>query len=61
MALRNGWLGLALLPIAVFLSGVITLAQAAAGYWLDQYNALLYLASFQLDRELEQIQRQGAD
>lgn len=61
MALRNGWLGMAFFPIAVLLSGVITSpAQAADGYWLDQYNALLYLTSFQLDRELEQMQRQGA-
>jgi hypothetical protein len=45
MALRNGWLGLALLPIAVLLSGVITPAQAADGNWLDQYNVLLYVTS----------------
>ena len=46
--------------LGALLSGVITPAQAADGYWLDQYNALLYLASFQLDRELAQMQRQGA-
>ena len=46
--------------LGALVSGVITPAQAADGYWLDQYNALLYLASFQLDRELEQTQRQGA-
>ena len=46
--------------LGALLSSVITPARAADGYWLDQYNALLYLASFQLDRELEQMQRQGA-
>ena len=46
--------------LGALLSSVITPARAADGYWLDQYNALLYLASFQLDRELELMQRQGA-
>ena len=45
--------------LGALVSGVITPAQAADGYWLDQYNALIYLASFQLDRELQQMQRQG--
>ena len=60
MALRLGRLSAALLPFFAVLSGVITPAQAADGYWLDQFNAALYVASFQLDRELEQMQRQGA-
>jgi len=33
--------------------------RAADGYWLDQYNALLYLASFRLDPELQAMRRQG--
>jgi hypothetical protein len=35
-------------------------SSAEDGYWLDQYNALLYLSIFRLGRELEQMQRQGA-
>ena len=34
--------------------------KAADGYWLDQYNALLYLGLFRLDPELEAMRRQGA-
>ena len=34
--------------------------RAADGYWLDQYNALLYLGSFRLDPELLAMRRQGA-
>ena len=46
--------------LGALVNAVITRAQAADGYWLDQYNALLYMESFQLDRELEQMQREGA-
>jgi hypothetical protein len=35
-------------------------AQAADGYWLDQYNALLYLGSLRLDPELREMRRAGA-
>lgn len=35
-------------------------AVAADGYWLDQYNALFYLSTFQLDRELAEMRRNGA-
>ena len=34
--------------------------KAADGYWLDQYNALLYLGLFRLDPELEAMRQQGA-
>ena len=34
-------------------------AKAADAYWLDQHNALLYLSSFQLDKELKEMNQQG--
>ena len=33
---------------------------AVDAYWLDQHNALLYLTTFQLDRELKQMSKEGA-
>lgn len=33
--------------------------KAADAYWLDQHNALLYLSTFQLDRQLKEMGRQG--
>ena len=37
-----------------------TPARSADGYWLDQYNVLLFLASLCLDRELAEIRRDGS-
>lgn len=34
-------------------------ARAADGYWLDQYNAIFYLASFQLDHQLVAMRQAG--
>ena len=50
---------LALIVPAAFLAAPQTV-RAADGYWLDQYNALLYLGSFRLDPELLAMRRQGA-
>lgn len=35
-------------------------AMAADGYWLDQYNALLFVGLFRLDTELEEMKEKGA-
>jgi hypothetical protein len=35
-------------------------ARSADGYWLDQYNVFLFLASLRLDRELAEIRRAGS-
>jgi len=35
-------------------------ANAADGYWLDQYNALLFVGLFRLDKELEEMKQKGA-
>ena len=35
-------------------------ALAADGYWLDQYNALLYTATLRLDSEFAEMRHQGA-
>jgi len=35
-------------------------AVAADGYWLDQYNALLFVGLFRLDKELEEMKQKGA-
>jgi hypothetical protein len=35
-------------------------AMAADGYWLDQYNALLFMGLFRLDAELEEMKQKGA-
>jgi len=35
-------------------------ARAADGYWLDQYNALVFLGLFRLDPELQAMRQQGA-
>lgn len=37
-----------------------TPSRSADGYWLDQYNVLLFLASLRLDRELAEIRRDGS-
>lgn len=35
-------------------------ATAADGYWLDQYNALLFIASMRLDAEFKEMRLKGA-
>lgn len=35
-------------------------AVAADGYWLDQYNTLLFIGLFRLDKELEEMKQKGA-
>lgn len=35
-------------------------AVASDGYWLDQYNALLFIGLFRLDTELEEMKQKGA-
>jgi hypothetical protein len=35
-------------------------AKAVDAYWLDQYNALLYISTFRLDAELKEMKQQGA-
>ena len=35
-------------------------AVAADGYWLDQYNALLFIGLFRLDKELKEMKQKGA-
>ena len=50
---------LALIVPAAFLVAPQTV-RAADGYWLDQYNALLFLGSFRLDPELQAMRQQGA-
>ena len=44
---------------SILLAATPTGAKAADAYWLDQYNALLYLGTFQLDNELRQISQEG--
>ena len=36
-------------------------AKAADAYWLDQHNALLYLSTFQLDKELKEMRKEGTN
>ena len=36
-------------------------ADAVEAFWLDQYNALLYLSSFRLDAELKAMKARGAN
>ena len=43
----------------VLFAATPTGVKAADAYWLDQYNALLYLSTFQLDNELRQIGKEG--
>lgn len=38
-----------------------TAAVAADGYWLDQYNALLFMGLLRLDPELMEMKQSGAD
>lgn len=35
-------------------------AKAVEGFWLDQYNAILYLGIWRLDDELKEMQGKGA-
>ena len=35
-------------------------ANAADAFWLDQYNVLFYIATFQLDNELKEMKSRGA-
>ncbi len=45
----------------LIISPIITLpSHAAEGYWLDQYSALLYMASFNLDSQFSEMKRRGA-
>ena len=46
---------------SVLFASATTNAKAAEAYWLDQYNALLYLGTFQLDKELKQMTQEGAN
>jgi len=36
-------------------------AKAADAYWLDQYNALLYIGTLRLDNELREMKEKGAE
>jgi len=51
------------LPAAVLAAALLVPApaQAADGWWLDHFSATAFLLSGQLDRELAQMRRQGAD
>jgi hypothetical protein len=57
-------MGLIRRTIAATAAGITVLlpsaAAAADGYWLDQYNALLFMGLFRLDAELEEMKRKGA-
>ena len=46
---------------SVLFAAAPTNAKAADAYWLDQHNALLYLSTFQLDKELKEISKEGAN
>ena len=46
---------------AVLFATIPTRANAVDAYWLDQYNALLYLSTFQLDKELKEMSQEGAN
>ena len=49
-----------LITLSSFLLAAIPMgAKAADAYWLDQYNALLYVGTFQLDKELREISEEG--
>ena len=48
-----------LLPLSFALSTIP--AKAADAYWLDQYNALLYIGTFRLDNELREMKEKGAE
>jgi hypothetical protein len=45
---------------SVLFAAAPTNVKAADGYWLDQYNALLYLGTFQLDNQLKEMSQEGA-
>ena len=44
---------------SVLFAAIPTGAKAADAYWLDQHNALLYLSTFQLDKELKEMRLEG--
>ena len=46
---------------SVLFAATPTAAKAADAYWLDQYNSLLYLSTFQLDKELKEMSQEGAN
>lgn len=51
-----------LIALSSFLLAAIPMgAKAADAYWLDQHNALLYLSTFQLDKELKEISQEGTN
>lgn len=44
---------------AALLGTAATKSKAADAYWLDQYNVLLYLSTFRIDRELKEMSQEG--
>jgi len=46
--------------VALLLTLLPSSAVAADGYWLDQYNALLFMGLMRLDPELSEMRRSGA-
>ncbi|MCP9808712.1 hypothetical protein KBY58_04615 [Cyanobium sp. HWJ4-Hawea] len=49
-----------ILVLSTGLSAFAYSANAADGYWLDQYNAVLFMGLFRLDTELEDMKQKGA-
>ena len=49
-----------LIPSIIAFIGLLSSpAKAADAYWLDQYNALLYVGTFRLDNELREMSQAG--
>lgn len=44
---------------AILMGFLVNPAKAADAYWLDQHNALLYLTTYQLDKELKEMSLEG--
>jgi len=59
MVMRRAHSCLAVVCLTIALASP-TQAKSADGYWLDQYNALLYLSTLRLDPELREMRRAGA-
>jgi len=51
---------LALSISAAFASTSCLPAKSAEAFWLDQYNALFYMATFRLDSEIKEMKSRGA-
>ena len=50
-----------LLFIAPLIFGIVSPpVRASDAYWLDQYNAIFYIATFRLDVEIREMKRNGA-